>query len=182
MTHPKAPPPKVVPIGPAREVTGGWSMTIFGKSTRQRTAIGFVETLANGTIAFIDKAGNETELTAKEAREIDRAFSLCAMAADRRVETLSGFNAVRASRSADGKAHVTYRGQTHPMRLRRGRSRRSRSCTACSGDRPVLWVAINPSDRLPYGPNPERDFAHVCNECVERLVAIPTKGLREVSK
>lgn len=182
MRHPKAPPPKVVPIGPAREVTGGWSMTIFGKSTRQRTPIGFVETLSNGTIVFIDKAGNETELTAKEAREIDRAFSLCAMAAEQRIETLIGFNVVRVSRSDKG-VHVTFRGETYRMRLLHGRPNRwgGRRCSACHANHQTVWVAINPPDRRPYGPNPERHFAHVCDGCVERLAAAPKTGLREVS-
>lgn len=178
MTHPKAPPPKVVSIGSAREVTGGWSLSIFGESTRKRLTIGFVEALANGTIVFIDKAGNETEMTATEAREVDKAFGRCAMASEQRINTLSGFSVVRAFRAEDGTIHVTHRGETHAMRLLRGRSRFGRYCSVCKQRTQVLWVAVNPSDRKSYDPNPEKNFAHVCEACVNRLAAEPTTGLR----
>jgi hypothetical protein len=177
MRHPKAPPPKVVSIGPAREVTGGWSMA----DSRQRLAIGFVETLANGTVVFIDKAGNETELTAQEAREVDRAFGKCAWISIQRIEKISGFSAIRVSRDA-GVVRVTHRGETHVMRLRHGRSRWPGSCDACHERNQVLWIAVNPPERKAYEANPERHFVHVCERCVDRLAATPKAGLREVAK
>jgi len=182
MTHPKAPPPKVVSIGPARKVTCGWSMA----DTRKRTPIGFVETLANGTIVFIDKSGNETEMTAKEAREVDRALSHCAWVSEQRIEHLSGFTTVRVHREGDD-VRVTHRGETHQMRIKHCRPHArfpaigGEYCSGCKRNQLVVWVAINPPDRKPYQDNPERNWTKVCEACVDRLSRAPQTGLREVS-
>jgi hypothetical protein len=168
-------PAAVTPIGSARSITGGASLVIYGKPTRQDTAIGRVETLANGAIVFLARSDKEVELSEREARAVEDAFSHAIYAAALRKETLTGFNVVRVTRTEDGAVDVTWRGKSRRMRL--SKLRRERNCGGCRARVPSIYVAVE-STRERYAPR--SGFIEVCEECVTKGCAIP-KGLHEVS-